>query len=263
MPVITIISDRSSEDFFLGRLKGQILKACPNISIVDLAHNIGKHSVSKAAFILKNSWKHFPDGTVHLIGVDSESTEKKAHIIAEIGNQFFIAADNGLFSLVFENDIKSVIKVKIGNSTKTKVPALFEFGRIACEIVNGSPLNSFGDQTNEMKRLLAINPTFGDDYIVGNLIYTDSYSNAVTNITYELFNEISQGRAYRIYAGTSGYSINSLCLNYSDVEPGELLAMFNSLGLLEIAMNQGEISKLFSFTNETKIRVEFYDSQNS
>jgi S-adenosylmethionine hydrolase len=263
LPVITLISDRRSDDFFLGRLKGQILKACPSISIVDLAHDIGKHSVSKAAFILKNSFKHFPDNTVHLVGVDSESSETKAHLIAQLDSQFFIAADNGLFSLVFDNELDTVVQIAKSNRTQFKMPALFEFGRIACELINGSPINSFGEKTKNIKKLLAINPTFGNDYIIGNLIYTDSYSNAVTNITFELFSEISQGRKYRIYAGTSGYSINSLSVNYSDVEPGELLAMFNSLGLLEIAMNQGEISKLFSFTNDTKIRVEFYDSKNS
>lgn len=263
MPVITLISDRKIDDFFLGRLKGQLLRACDNLSIVDLAHNVGHHSVSKAAFILKNSYKNFPDGTVHLIGVDSECSENRSHLIAKVRDQYFIAADNGLFSLVFEPDeFETIIKVDDCEKRVLKTPSLFVFGKMACEIINGTNPVKFGQVTKDIKQMLALSPSYDENYILGNLIYSDSYSNAVSNITYDLFNEIAQGRPYRIFAGSSGYYVNKISYSYQDVEPGELVAVFNSLGLLEIAMNKGEISKLLSFNNTTKIRVEFYDSKD-
>ncbi|MCD4794393.1 MAG: SAM-dependent chlorinase/fluorinase [Bacteroidales bacterium] len=264
MPVITLISDRNIDDFFLGRLKGQLLKACDNLNIVDLAHNIGHHSISKAAFILKNSYRNFPDGTVHLIGVDGECSGNRSHLIAKVQDQYFIAADNGLFSLVFESDeFETIIKIDGCDKSAFKTPALFVFGKIACEIINGVNPENLGKVTGKIKQMLALHPSHGENYILGNIIYMDSYSNAVSNITYDIFNEIAQGRPYRIYAGTSGYAINNVSYSYQDVEPGELVAVFNSLGLLEIAMNKGEISKLLSFSNTTKIRIEFYDSKNS
>lgn len=262
MPVITLISDRKIDDFFLGRLKGQLLGSCKELNIVDLAHNIGHHSVSKAAFILKNSYKYFPQKTVHLIGVDSECTSEKSHLIVYADDQYFISADNGLFSLVFDDiELKKIIKVNNCHDSLVKTPALFEFGKMACDIIKGKKLEDFGDETKEVKKMLAINPINGDDFILGNLIYTDSYSNAVTNITYELFNETAKGRPYKIFAGSAGHIINTISYSYQDVEDGELVAVFNSLGLLEIAMNKGQISKLFSFDNTTKIRVEFYDNK--
>ena len=258
MSLITLISDRNTDDFFLGRLKGQLLKACTDLNIVDLAHNVGHHSVSKAAFILKNSYRNFPDGTVHLIGVDSECSAKRCHLIAKVSNQYFISADNGLFSLVFEQDeFETIIKVDDCDNGKLKTPALFVFGKLACEIINGTDPGKFGKAGKDIKQMLSLKPSYGDNYILGNLIYTDSYSNAVSNITFDLFNEIAGGREYRIYAGSSGYAVNKICYSYQEVEPGELVAVFNSLGLLEIAMNKGEISKLLSFNTNTKIRVEF------
>ncbi len=264
MPVITLISDRNTDDFFLGRLKGQLLRNCTNLNIVDLAHNIGHHSISKAAFILKNSYRNFPDGTVHLIGVDSECSENRTHLIAKVRDQYFIAADNGLFSLVFEHDdFETIIKVHDCDNGTLKTPALFVFGKIACEIINGTDPEKLGKLTKDIKQMLSLSPSYGEDYILGNMIYTDSYSNAVSNITFDLFNEIARGRPYRILAGSSGYVIKKISYSYQDVDPGELLAVFNSLGLLEVAMNKGQISKLLSFNNNTKIRVEFYDSKNS
>ncbi len=263
MPVITLISDRKNDDFFLGRLKGQLLSACENLNIVDLAHNISHHSVSKAAFVLKNSYKDFPDNTVHLIGVDSECSEGRHHLIAKVMNQYFITADNGLFSLVFEaSEIDELIEVEACENSKFQTPALFTFGKLACKIIYGKKIEEFGESAKNTKRLMALNPTYDKDYILGHLVYMDSYKNAVTDISYVLFHEIAKGRPYVIYAGSHSYKINRISNSYHDVEKGDLLAIFNSLGLLEIAMNKGQISELLSFNYNTKIRIEFYDHKN-
>ena len=97
-----------------------------------MAHNIGPHSVSRAAFILKNSYKDFPRETVHLIGVDSECNGKRKHLVAHIQNQYFIVADNGILSLVFEQEeIKDVIKIESCKQEIKMMPALFSFAELA------------------------------------------------------------------------------------------------------------------------------------
>lgn len=260
MPVITLISDRNTDDFFLGRLRGKILSVCNDVHIIDLAHNIGHYSVSRAAFILKNSWRDFPDKTVHLIGVDSECNGKRKHLIAEINKQYFIVSDNGLLSLVFDSsELNKIVKIELCNEDIKMMPALFSFAEAACEIIKGKKIEAFGNFTSDIKRMLSIKPVFDTSYILGNLVYTDSYGNAVSNITFDLFQEIAKGRAYKIFAGSSGYFVNKISLRYQDVEEGDLTAVFNSLGLLEIAMNKGDLSKLMNFDNTTKIRIEFYD----
>ncbi len=260
MPVITLISDRSTDDFFLGRLRGKILSICNDVHIIDLAHNVDHHSVSRAAFILKNSWRDFPDKTVHLIGVDSECNGKRKHLIAEINKQFFIVSDNGLLSLVFEpSELQKVVKIELCNQSLKMTPALFSFAETACEIIKGKKIESFGKISSEIKKLISLKPIFDDSFILGSLVYTDSYGNAVSNISFDLFQEVARGRKYKILAGSSGYSIDKISLRYQDVEEGDLTAVFNSLGLLEIAMNKGDLSKLMNFDNNTKIRIQFYD----
>lgn len=260
MAVVTLISDRRGDDFFLGRLKGQLLSTCNNLNIVDLAHNFSHHSVKRAAFILKHSYKNFPEKTVHLIGVDGECSENKKHLIAKVNNQYFISADNGLFSLVFEtSEIQKLIKIPECKHEIPKIPALFTFGKIACEIINGKDISEFGESTTDIKLLMPLNPTFSKDYILGHVIYIDSYKNAVTNISYELFSEMSKGRKFDIIPGIPKYKITKINRSYHDVSAGEVVAVFNSLALLEIAMNKGNIAELYSFNSSTKIRIEFKD----
>lgn len=228
--------------------------------IIDLAHNIGRHSVSRAAFILKNSWRDFPDNTIHLIGVDSECNGKVKHLIAEIHNQYFIAADNGLLSLVFEpSELQKVVRIELCNEGIKMIPALFTFAEIACEIIHGKKIEEFGKTDTNIKRMLSVKPVFDSSYILGNLVYTNSYGNAISNISFDLFNEVAKGRRYKIFAGTLNDAINKISLRYQDVEEGDLAAVFNSMGLLEIAMNKGDLSELMNFDNTTKIRIEFYD----
>jgi len=260
LAVVTLISDRKGDDFFLGRLKGQLLSACNNLNIVDLAHNITQHSVSKASFILKNSFKNFPEKTVHLIGVDGECSNTKKHLIAKVSNQYFIAADNGLFSLAFlPEEIQEIIKIESCEHDIPKIPALFRFGKIACEIINGKKIEDFGKRASGVKRLMGFNPTFGKDYILGHVVYIDSYDNAVTDISHELFMQISKGRKFVIIPAIPKYRITKIHNSYHDVKAGELVVIFNSLGLLEIAMYKGNVSQLLSYDLDTQIRIEFND----
>jgi len=260
LSVITLISDRKSDDFFIGRLKGKILSACKNVHIIDLAHNIGPHSVSRAAFILKNSYKDFPRETVHLIGVDSECNGKRKHLVAHIQNQYFIVADNGILSLVFEQEeIKDVIKIESCKQEIKMMPALFSFAELASEIINGKKLTDLGVKTTEIKRLISIKPISDSSFIIGNLVYTDSYGNAISNITFDLFNEIANRRRFKIFIGTLKDPVEKISIRYQDVEEGDTAAVFNSLGLLEIAMYKGDLTSIMNFDNTTKIRIEFYD----
>jgi S-adenosylmethionine hydrolase len=264
LPIITLISDRKTDDFYLGILKGQILSACNHAHIIDLALNVGLHSIPKTAFILKNAYKKFPANTIHIIGVSGEFGKEGYFLCLYTHNQYFISADNGLLSLVFDTDeIEKIVRIHSVSTSEVLIPAISDFGRIACEIGLGKKLEEIGQITTDYKKLIGMNPVNGKDYILGNLIYSDSFGNAVSNISYSFFNETGNGRAFKIFAGSTGHVIKKLSNSYNEVEPGEILALFNSFELLEIAMNKGEIFTLMNFSTATKIRIEFYDNKNS
>jgi len=100
MAIITLTTDLGDKDIYQAALKGSILKLLPAASIVDITHNVSAFNVQQAAFILKNSFHYFPDGTVHLIGIDTVYTKDTKYLAIYYRNHYFEGADNGIFSLM-------------------------------------------------------------------------------------------------------------------------------------------------------------------
>lgn len=97
MPIITLTSDWGQKDHYAGAVKGAILTKMPEATIVDISHQIPPFEIEQAAFVLKNAWRNFPKGTVHIIGVNTEESDKFGHTVVEKDGHFFIGTDNGFF----------------------------------------------------------------------------------------------------------------------------------------------------------------------
>ena len=262
MRIISLTTDRRSDDFFLGRVKGEIAKSCPSARVIDLAHNLPPFNISYASFILKQSWKNFPDGTIHLIGVDSEGSKKRKHLIVEAHKQYFICADTGIISLIFtENEISNIYQPKEKNLNEQ--PALIIFVHLARDIIINEDLSTFLQPAGPIKKKLRTGPMYEESLILGKIIYTDSYNNAICNITKELFEEVGNGRPFIIYAGSMKDKITRISKGHIDVPQGEILALFNSMGLLELSINRGRIMHFLNLKLYIEIRILFYDNKNS
>ena len=103
MSIITLITDFGNKDHFVAKIKGDIYSNYNEAKIVDVSNNVSPFNIMEAAYILENSYKSFPEKTVHIIDVDSEKTVEKKHIIVYLDNHFFISADNGILSILSQN----------------------------------------------------------------------------------------------------------------------------------------------------------------
>jgi len=110
MPIITLTSDWGLKDHYTGAVKGVILTKMPEVRIVDISHNIPSFEIEQAAFVIKNSYANFPRGTVHILGINTEESDTYAHTVVEVDGQFFIGTDNGIFSLIFDQNPDNLIK---------------------------------------------------------------------------------------------------------------------------------------------------------
>ena len=81
MSLITLTTDFGTKDHFVGAVKGAIYSELPDAKIVDITHEISPFSITETAYILKNSYKSFPDKSIHIIGVDSELSTKQTHCV--------------------------------------------------------------------------------------------------------------------------------------------------------------------------------------
>ena len=99
--IITLTTDFGIKDHFLGSVKGALYLNIPDVKIVDISNNISPFNIIEAAYIIENSYKSFPKNSIHIIGVDSEFTPEKKHLAVYLDEHYFICADNGILSLLF------------------------------------------------------------------------------------------------------------------------------------------------------------------
>ncbi len=145
MSVITLTTDFGNKDHFVGSVKGALNNEISNVNIIDISNEISPFNIIEGAYIIENSYKNFPEGSIHIIGVDSEKTPEKKHLVIKLDGHFFICADNGIMSLV-ANRIKpeKIIDINIHNSSSSSFTVLDVFVKVAAHIYRGGSINLVG-----------------------------------------------------------------------------------------------------------------------
>ena len=119
-PVITLTSDFGQKDPYLASLKGELHRLLEHPVIVDISHEIEPFHIAQAAFVVQNSYAHFPEGSVHILCIDDTVSPENKPIVAKLNKHYFVCADNGILSLispkfkpdeVYEIDIQKVLTI--------------------------------------------------------------------------------------------------------------------------------------------------------
>ncbi len=258
MPIITLTTDLGLKDFYVSSIKAGILTQCPEATIVDISHDVPKFDIAQAAFMIKNVIADFPPGTIHIIGVKAEASAATPHIAMYINGQYFIGADNGIFSLIFDQDADKVVELTINQDTDLLTfPTKDIFVKAACHIARGGTLEIIGGPKDAVIQRSLYRAVVNGSTIRGTIIYVDSYGNVVTNITEQLYREIGKSRPFTIYFRESRYKIKEIVKSYNQIEEGDALALFGATGYLEIAINSGNASQLLGLNINETVRIEF------
>ncbi|MBS1754799.1 MAG: SAM-dependent chlorinase/fluorinase [Ferruginibacter sp.] len=244
MPLITITSDIGSQDFLIGAIKGQLLQYNNNFNLVDVTHNLLPFNYPQAAYVCRNAIKNFPAGTFHLILVNLFD-EKPDHLLLALHNGHYIAcADNGLLTMILEEVPQQVTALQFqNNQQKNTVYCTAVFADAFNAICNGKKIEELGDTSVSIRVKNPLRPLLGANYIEGQIIYVDNFENVIVNIHKDEFEEHRKGRRFTI-AFKRDEVIDRISETYADVHEGEKLALFNSAGYLEIAINKGNAAGL-------------------
>ncbi len=259
MPIVTLTSDWNSDDYYSAAVKGTIISRCPGTCVVDITNQIPSFNIALAAFQVKHTYSHFPPETIHIIAVNNASEEKSTFIALRANNHYFIGYDNGIFGLILDSDPEEIVSIEL--SEAGTFPEQSAFAMIACEIIKTGKLSGLGKPHQELYKQVLMLPAIDESVINGSVVYIDSYKNAITNITRELFDQIGKGRSFDIFVQSNHNRIVRLCSKYSDSSLGEMLALFNSLNLLEIAINGGNAAELLNLTLNSSVRIKFKDNK--
>lgn len=208
--------------------------------------------------MLKNVLRDFPKGTIHIVGVAAGAINDIAHLIIEYREQFIVCANNGLFSLLSDEKPTYVGAVNVDpNMEHLAFPARDLYAPIAVHLAKGNNGREITTPVADLARMFNLQPTIGPDFIKGAVQYVDSYGNAISNIHKSLIERFDADREYVVAFRHKGFNIKRMSRKYSDVPEGERLAMFNSAGQLEIAINQGHAANLLGLHADEIIMIEF------
>ncbi|MEN8251190.1 MAG: SAM-dependent chlorinase/fluorinase [Bacteroidota bacterium] len=253
MAIITLTSDFGHRDAYAAILKATILSKDPKINVVDISHDVDQSNIAQGAFIIGSAFRNFPENTIHIVAVDSLGTSDNKIIAAKIEGHFFIAADNGLLSLISELNPEKV--VLISENGKSTFPSKDIMASAAVDLANGTMLEKAGSDYAEMKRFLKRSVRANEHAIIGHVVHIDHYGNLITNIKKEDFDTYSDGKSFIIRIGKE--KIDSINYSPSEVEASDCFVLFNHLGVMEIGIKHGHAGKLLGLDYDSQILVKF------
>ncbi len=256
--IITLTTDWGTGNHYAGAVKGALLRQIPGAIIVDISHNVPCFDILQASFLLRNAWQDFPAGSIHLIGVNTEAGIETPHVMIKYEDHYFVGADNGLFSLVFDKPPQNAVELDIMQDTDYFTFSTRDvFVKAAALVAAGKSPEDIGSPYLSLNERIAFKPVVYKDKITAKVIFIDNYENVFINIDRQLFKEVGKGRRFEIGLRLPGEVIDELRQSYSDVVPGERLALFGSTGFLEIAINQGKASSLLGLQMNDSVSVVF------
>jgi S-adenosylmethionine hydrolase len=260
MGIITLISDWGTSDYYVSAVKGMIYKFNSDAHIVDITHQVKPFDKIEAAYILKNACQSFPDGTVHIIGINTEESLNNIHIVAFYNNQYFIGADDGIFSLIFDSEPDSIYELDIPmESSNHTFSSRDRFAKAAAHLAKGNKPEELGPPKESLESSMLFNPVTIEDTLKGMIIHIDNYHNLITNISKSEFSKFITRSKFEISFRSQKYKVTEVKESYGDVSPGEIIALFTSNEMLEIAINKGKAASLLGIHKSDPIVITRYN----
>jgi len=252
MPVITLTTEWRPDDIYNGIIRGKLSTLCPGVTIIDNASSIPAFNISHASFVVRNTFSNYPEGSVHIICVHSEPGKDTDCLIVKAKGHFFIGTDNGIFNLILNSEPDEIVRIEHNG----KNDELEIFSEAAAGILSGKQMKELGKSDKKISEHVPLRATIEKDVIIGSIIFIDSYGNAISNITREVFSRVFEGKHYRVLIQSNKNYTDRIVTRYNDVPVGDFLARFNSLDLLEFAINGANVSELLSLSTGSVVRID-------
>lgn len=236
-PVIALLTDFGTRDHYAGVMKGVILGICPEVTLIDVSHDLPPHDIPFAAHELAAMYRYFPVGTILLVVVDPGVGTTRRGIVADAGDRKFVAPDNGVLSAVFrDTPPKRVVELSERRYARPTVSRTFEgrdrFAPAAAWIAKGTQLDAFGRPVTDYCKIDVSLPVAEDGVLRGRVVRVDRFGNVVTNIDRHAYEKFMGGQP-GVQIAVRGHAISRLVSTYADIQVGEVGALFGSTDHLE------------------------------
>jgi len=260
-PVLALLTDFGLRDHYAGAMKGVALSICPDLTLVDITHDIAPHDVLGGALELAACYRYFPSGTIFVAVVDPGVGSARRGIAAEAGDYKFVAPDNGVLSVVFEETApRRVVELTERRYARPTVSRTFEgrdrFAPAAAWLAKGIELSALGRPAGSLHSLELPHRRLEGDRVVGEVVRVDRFGNLVTNIDRKTFERMAladAGGPLQIHVGS--HQVAKVVSTFADAAPGELCALVGSSDHLEIAANGSSAAAVLDLGRGAPVHV--------
>ena len=255
--IITLTTDFGTRDAYVGIMKGVICSVLPSVRIVDITHLIPPQRILDAALLVEAAYPWFPPGTVHIVVVDPGVGTQRRPVAVDAGGQLFVGPDNGVLSAplaepgVRVHEITEVV-YELPDRSDT-FHGRDVFAPAAAHLASGLEIDRLGPWVSDWQRLDLPKPRVTKGRIVGVILRTDRFGNALSNIPRSMLREIGAG-PYAVQVGSKSYG--ELRRRYQDAALGEALALTGSDGRIEIAVSGGNAAETLRIRPGDRIVVQ-------
>jgi S-adenosylmethionine hydrolase len=250
-PLITLTTDFGAGSPYVAQMKGVILSLCREVDLIDITHAVGPQNIREGAIVLADTTPRFPPGTIHVAVVDPGVGTARRLIYTEIGQQRYVAPDNGLASFLINQALPQRL-IALENRAYWLPETSHTFhGRdilapVAAHLALGVDPALLGPPLETCVMLDAVLPQKSVSNVTGEVLYVDSFGNLITNIARN--DVVFLGDMARLSVQCQGRTIHGLIPTYAAAMPGEVVALFDSQGRLEIAVAGGHAARELAAT---------------
>jgi len=269
---IALLTDFGTDDIYVGVMKGVMHAICPDATFIDITHAIEPQNIKQAAFALLNSYKYFAPGTVFLVVVDPGVGSERRLLAVELGDYMFVAPDNGVLMYVSRE-----LRGESGDWVELNMPKYHLgmksntfhgrdiFAPVAAYLASGIRIKEIGSEPNDQSIAAISYPRLHfrtENDLLAEVVHIDHFGNLITSIGLFHWNTVDEltfePRFWGNYDGVlsiaaadvevtvNEHLITPLRRTYGRARRGEILALIDSNGYLEIAVNQGSAAALLN-----------------
>ncbi|HEX9940378.1 MAG TPA: SAM-dependent chlorinase/fluorinase [Thermoanaerobaculia bacterium] len=240
MPILTLLTDFGTGDYYVAAVKGTVLRLGPQgVTLVDISHEVPPGDVETGAFLLGAAALTFPSGTVHLAVVDPGVGSARRMLVVRSRSALFVAPDNGLLTPF----LPAAVSVRSVERSDLFLPGPGQtfhgrdrFAPVAASLLRGEPEAGLGPEIPDPVRLTFTTPRRSGSRISGRVLHVDRYGNLVTDIP------VGWLPSGDCRAEVGGFSIARRASHYAEIPPGEAAMVPGSLGTVELSMNGEDLA---------------------
>lgn len=245
--IVTLLTDYGTADAYVAEVKAAVLARAPQVTLVDVTHEVPPGDVAAAAWLLARAAERFPPGTVHLAVVDPGVGTARRALAAEAGVQRFVAPDNGVLTWVLDTPPRRVVSLPVPAAASPTFHGRDVFAPAAARLALGHDLSELGAEIPDPVMLPRPSVGRSGGRLVGQVVHVDRFGTLVTNLPGA---RVAAGAAVRV--GVYDLVLRS---TFADVPSGDPVAFVGSGGTIEIAVRDGRADTVLGVTRGAEVRA--------